>query len=56
MRKYDINKRSHALVGAALWGMVNEEGLTPHEAMGELQTIANEVFIALVSKNDDAKN
>lgn len=46
-KRMDINKISNKLIIAGLAGMVEDEGLTPHEAFEVLEDIKQKVFHAL---------
>ena len=43
----NLNNLNHQLVVAGLTGMVDEDGLTPHEALEVLEDIKYNIFHAL---------
>jgi len=45
--KMNLNNLNHQLVVAGLTGMVDEDGLTPHEALEVLEDIKYNIFHAL---------
>lgn len=47
-KKMDMTKLSHSLVISGLLGMVEDDGLTPHEALEVLEDIKRQTFFALM--------
>jgi hypothetical protein len=45
--KMNLNNLNHQLVVAGLTGMVDEDGLTPHEAFEVVEDIKQNIFHAL---------
>lgn len=56
-KKFDPSKMSHQMVVAGLVGMIDDDGLTFHEAMEVMEDIKREVFPALVemSRENNSK-
>ncbi|MEF3312340.1 hypothetical protein PV433_25985 [Paenibacillus sp. GYB004] len=56
MRKLmDQNNFNHKLIIAALAGMVEDDGLTPHEAFAVLEDIKRNTFHALAEIHREVK-
>ena len=53
--RLDLNKRSHQLVVVGLTAMVEDDGLTMHEAFDVLEDIKRQVFPALMEISRERK-
>jgi hypothetical protein len=54
-QRMDINKKSHQFVIVGLTAMVQEDGLTPHEAFDVLEDIKRQTWHALADIRDELR-
>jgi len=54
-QRMDRNKLSHQMVIAGLCGMVEDDGLTMHEAFEVLEDIKRQIFPALMEMQRERK-
>lgn len=54
-KRLDLNNFNHQLVITGLTGMVEDNGLTPHEALEVLEDIKRNIFFALMEISKEKK-